>query len=92
MLGLLDKNLLIKLHLQGLSNTAIANELKISRPTVIKYVKQYQLDQAMLEAAETIEEKEAIIIKSSEKPKYHAVNRKRFKVTPEVESLIESCL
>lgn len=66
MLGLLDKNLLIKLHLQGLSNTAIANELKISRPTVIKYVKQYQLDQAMLEAAETIEEKEAIIIKSSE--------------------------
>ena len=54
MLGLLDKNLLIKLHLQGLSNTAIANELKISRPTVIKYVKQYQLDQAMLEAAETI--------------------------------------
>ncbi|WP_317327185.1 helix-turn-helix domain-containing protein [Turicibacter sanguinis] len=40
MLGLLDKNLLIKLHLQGLSNTAIANELKISRPTVIKYVKQ----------------------------------------------------
>ena len=92
MLGLLDKNLLIKLHLQGLSNTAIANELKISRPTVIKYVKQYQLDQAMLEAAETIEEKEAIIIKSSEKPKYNAVNRKRFKVTPEVESLIESCL
>ena len=48
MLGLLDKNLLIKLHLQGLSNTAIANELKISRPTVIKYVKQYQLDQDML--------------------------------------------
>ena len=69
MLGLLDKNLLIKLHLQGLSNTAIANELKISRPTVIKYVKQYQLDQDMLEEAETIEEKEAIIIKSSEKPK-----------------------
>ncbi len=92
MLGLLDKNLLIKLHLQGLSNTAIANELKISRPTVIKYVKQYQLDQDMLEEAETIEEKEAIIIKSSEKPKYNAVNRKRFKVTPEVESLIESCL
>lgn len=49
MLGLLDnKNLLIKLHLQGLSNTGIANELKISRPTVIKSVKQYQLDQAML--------------------------------------------
>ena len=46
----------------------------------------------MLEAAQTIEEKEAIIIKSSEKPKYNAVNRKRFKVTPEVESLIESCL
>ena len=91
-LKLFDKDLLIKLHLKGYSNQEIANQMGISRPTVIKYVKQYNQELVDLEKATTMEEKEAIIIKSSSPPKYHAVNRKKIKLTPEVEQIIEVCL
>ena len=51
MLKLFDKDLLIKLHLKGYSNQEIANQMGISRPTVIKYVKQYNQELVDLEKA-----------------------------------------
>jgi|GEM_PF-2680867 len=39
-----------------------------------------------------LEEKEAIIIESSKKPTYDTSNRKRYKITPEVEEIINDCL
>lgn len=91
-LKLFDKDLIIRLHLKGYSNKEIANEMGISRPTVIKYVKQYNQELDALDKATTLEEKEAIIIKSSSAPKYSTVNRKKIKLTPEVEQIIEACL
>lgn len=92
MLTLEAKNKMIQLYLKGLSFTAIAKEIGMSRQTVSKYVKQYERDQSELESARTSEEKEAIIIRSSAKPKYDSSKRQRIKLTPDVESMIDSCL
>lgn len=91
-LKLFDKDLLIKLYLKGYSNQEIAKQIGISRPTVIKYVKQYKQELEELEKATTVEEKEAIIIKSSSPPKYNSFSRTKIKLTPEVEQIIEACL
>lgn len=91
-LTLFEKDLLIKLHLRGLSNTAIAKQFKISSPTVIKYVTQYEQNLRELEQAETLEEKEEIIIRSSSAPNHKAHNRKRLKLTPDIEGVIISYL
>ena len=92
MLKLYQKDLLIKLHLKGYSNQEIATQLGVSRPTVIKYVKQYKQELKEIELADTTEAKEAIIVKSSSAPKYKTSSRKRIKLVPEVVSIIEECL
>ena len=92
MLKLFEKDRLIKLYLQGRSQQDIAQELNISRPTVSKYIRQYEKDLKDLEEANTLEEKEAIIIRSSKAPRYKTENRKKVKLTPEVEEIINDCL
>ena len=67
-LTLFDKDRLIKLHIQGHSNSFIAKELMISRPTVIKYVKQYKKDQHELNHVNTHDERNEIILRSSSVP------------------------
>lgn len=91
-LTLEKKNKLIQLYIKGLSYTEIAKEVGMTRQTVSKYVKQYENDQKDLESATTTEEKEQIIIRSSAKPKYDSSKRQRIKLTPDVESMIDTCL
>lgn len=91
-LKLKQKKKVIDLYLKGETKSEIARTLNISRPTVIKYINEYELNEERLEAAQTTEEEEAIIVQSSQKPTYNSENRKRRKITPEVEELIEFCL
>ena len=91
-LTLEKKEKMIRLYLKGLSYTDIAKEIGMTRQTVSKYIKQYEKDQQELELATTAEEKEQIIIRSSAKPKYDSSKRQRIKLTPDVESMIDSCL
>ena len=91
-LTLEKKNKVIRLYLKGLTYTEIAKEIGMTRQTVSKYVKQYEKDQQELALATTDEEKEQIIIRSSAKPKYDSSKRQRIKLTPDVESMIDSCL
>lgn len=92
MLTLEKKEKMIRLYLKGLSYTDIAKEIRMTRQTVSKYIMQYEKDQKALELATTPEEKEQIIIRSSAKSKYNSSKRQRIKLTPDVESMIDSCL
>lgn len=91
-LTLEKKEKMIRLYLKGLSYTDIVKEIGMTRQTVSKYIKQYEKDQKVLELATTPEKKEQIIIRSSAKPKYDRSKRQRIKLTPDVESMIDSCL
>lgn len=48
MMNLMDKSQMIKLHIQGKSNREIAEDMKVSRNTVNKYVKEYKELQGQL--------------------------------------------
>ena len=92
MLTLEKKEKMIRLYLTGLSYTEIAKKIGMTRQTVSKYIKQYEKDLKELELAGTTQEKEQIIIRSSAPPKYDISNRQRFKLTPDVEEMINACL
>lgn len=91
-LTLEKKEKMIRLYLTGLSYTEIAKKIGMTRQTVSKYIKQYEKDLKELELAITTQEKEQIIIRSSAPPKYDISNRQRFKLTPDVEEMINACL
>ena len=90
--NMLEKDKVITEHLRGESKSEIARKTGLSRPTVRKYIAEYEQMGQRIKEASTLEEKEAIIIESSKKPTYDSINRKRYKITPEIEEIINECL
>lgn len=80
-LNLMDKNKIISLYLQGYNKSEIERQTGKTRPTIRKYISEYEEYVQAIEQAATLEEKEELIIKSNAKPKYNTENRRRYKVT-----------
>lgn len=74
MINLMKKDTIIKLYLQGYSKTEIGKVTHTSRPSVRKYINEYELYIEKIGQAQTIVEKEDLIIKSNAKPKYDTTN------------------
>ena len=93
MVNLYEKHEILKLFFyDGLSQRAISRQLKISRTTVRKYVKEYESRLNELPKANDKEEVIAAIDSMTEAPKYNSQNRHRSVLTDEVIQLIEDCL
>lgn len=86
------KQKIINAHLKGQSNRAIALELKVSKDTVNKYVKDYQEQRASLLEQQPDIDSEEIIQSFVEKPKYKTRISSAVKATPEVIALVEECM
>ena len=85
-INLLEKNEIINRHLIGESKRQIARELGKSRQVISKYIAEYEASQKAVEVAETLAEKEAILIESSRKPRYKVGVREKPAMTPEIEA------
>ncbi len=92
MITLTIKQSIIRLHLSGESNRAIAIELKMSKDTVNKYVKQYQEQRQELLKENPDMDLAEVIQTYVEKPTYKARISSATKATPEVVELVESCI
>ena len=92
MLTLMQKDEIIRLYLQGFNISEIERETGITRPTIRKYVNEYEYYQQAIKEAKTDEEREELIIQSNAKPKYDTSNRKRYKVTDELIERVEELL
>lgn len=93
MITLLDKQKIILKHYHdGKSQRAIQRETGISRKTIRKYIKEYEVTKAkLLEEGET-GCKEELIQSIVEKPGYNSSNRKKTKLTPAMLEKIEHYL
>ena len=78
------QEIILRSHRDGLSQRQIAKELGISRKTVSKYVKQYEL---LLRSEKT--PSQALSICLSEHPTYNSKPRSKIRLTREVESTID---
>lgn len=88
----MQKDEIIRLYLQGFNISEIERETGITRPTIRKYVNEYEYYQQAIKEAKTDEEREELIIQSNAKPKYDTSNRKRYKVTDELIERVEELL
>lgn len=91
-LDLMKKDTIIRLYLQGYSKSEISRIVHCSRPTVRKYITEYEEYEKKIGQAKTLKEKEDLIIKSNEKPSYDVSNRKRYKITTEIMNRIEELI
>jgi len=88
----IKQKIIIKSENEGKSERQISYELDISRNTVRKYLKEYrEAKQKLMEEGAEVNREELIeeIIK---KPKYDSSNRKKVKVTEEIEEKINEYL
>jgi transposase len=90
--NLIEKNEIITGYLRKESKSSIAKRLGLSRPTVRKYINEYDQLCTDSKAAETLSEKESILVASSSKPKYKTGNRPKPAMTAEIEEIILKCL
>ncbi|MGL5531850.1 MAG: helix-turn-helix domain-containing protein [Culicoidibacterales bacterium] len=89
MLTMEKKDKAIQYYLQGMTMTAIAAEIGVTRQTVSKYIKAYETIQKQIQLTQNTLEKEQLIMQASSKPKYDTSSRKRYKLTLDVEELID---
>ena len=75
MIKLVDKQKIILMHREGVSNRAIAEELKIDKNTVNKYVNQYDEEAKKLHAENPDMDCSELIPDIMEKPHYNTENR-----------------
>ena len=80
---LMEKLEIIKLKQKGLSNRAVAKELKIDKKTVNKYWNEYKQNIQRLDKSTDLKEIIEIQEDITSPPKYNSENRVRRKVTPE---------
>ncbi len=92
MITLTLKQKIILHHLQGKSNRMIATELKMSKDTINKYVKEYQQQRQELLDINPDMDPEEIIQTFLKKPKYKARITSAPKATKEVIEIVESCM
>ena len=79
--------ILMRYFREGKSQRAIGRELKISRTTVQKYIKEYESKYEMIKGLDQNKDKDKIhllIDEMSSAPKYDVSNRSKIKLTDEV--------
>ena len=92
MITLTRKQQIIMSHLAGISNRQIASKMHMSKDTVNKYVKEYDMQRAELLLRDPNTDPEEILETFVEEPKYNASNRTPVVVTPEMEAVVKECL
>ena len=81
MINLKDKQkIILEAVLEGKTQRQIAREMKISRTTVARYLKNYESSKSKLMASDEPKIKEEIICA----PKYNSASRKKVKLTDEI--------
>jgi len=83
------QEIILKHFRDGKSKREIAKETELDWKTVDKYIKQYQESQ---HALSSIADKKELADEIVAPPKYNVSNRKRRKVTPEIQAEIQRCL
>ena len=81
------QEIILRNHRDGLSQREISKELRISRKTISKYIKQYEL---LLR--EGIHRDEALRICLSVQPTYNSMGRQKLRLTQEVQDSIDMLL
>ena len=90
---MLDKMEIILMHYrEGKSQRQMERELKISRKTISKYIKQYEQKRQKLSTFQNDEEIHKVIENIVEKPRYDSSNRVKRKLTDEILSKIKGYL
>ena len=92
MIDLKRKQRIILMHLDGVSNREIASVMHMSKDTVNKYVKDYDLKKRELLEDNPTHDTDEIIQTIIEKPKYDASTRKPSKVSKTIMGLVNECL
>ena len=92
MLNLVDKQQIIFKHKNGISNRQIAEDLKIDKNTVNKYVNEYLAAMTKLLSSDPEASEDQVAPEFMEKPKYDTSNRSRRKSTEEAIVVIRECL
>lgn len=92
MINLKRKQRIILMHLDGTSNREIASVMHMSKDTVNKYVKYYDLKKRELLEDNPTQYVGEIIQTIIEKPKYDTSNRKPSKVSTAIMDLVYECL
>lgn len=80
------------MHLDGKTNREIARDLKKSKDTINKYVKEYEENRRKLYEENPLIDREQIIESFVQKPLYDSSGRHATKMTDEVEEEIRKCL
>lgn len=90
MIVLKNKQEIILDSMNGVSQREIARKYGISRNTVIKYIKEYQIAKNKLFNEKNEPEDIPLLISAvTEKPKYHIASRKKVKLTNKVLEIIK---